>query len=237
MAEWSSQGIVISLNKFGEDQAILQLFSQDRGIISGMIKRYNNQKVTQIYNQGNIVNFTWKARLEQHLGYLSCELVENTSLRFFDNYKKLLALNSICQIIKYSLPEQEPNCLLYNKLLDFFAKLKTSNDWLKDYILFEITLLKELGFGLDLTKCAVTETRKNLTHVSPKSGKAVSKSIAEDYLDKLLILPAFVNDNTKTPNNTDLFQGLKLSLHFLNKNILSVRKIKIPSSRIELMKF
>ena len=157
------------------------------------------------------------------------ELIKNNSISFFDDQFRLNALLSICSLIDLSFLKNEQQKDFYNKTINFLNNL-VMKDWIKEYINWELLLLSEIGYGLDLSKCTVSGETKDLLYVSPKSGKAVSKKVGENYKNKLLNLPKFLIDKNINPEEDSLKKGIILTGYFLNKFLKNNNK-KMPFYR------
>ena len=147
-----------------------------------------------------------------------------------NDYLALQAINVISDLLRHSLAENHPEPKIYNKLVELIDKFYTKKNWAIDYINFELLLLQELGYGLDLRNCAVTGETENLTHISPKTGRSVSEPVAQNYLDRLLALPKFLINPCFNYNTDDLIAGFKITSYFLEKKMLNLSK-KLPLSR------
>jgi DNA repair protein RecO (recombination protein O) len=173
---------------------------------------------------GNRLKVTWRARLEEQLGNFTAEPVNAVSAVLLDDPLKLAALASACSVADVVLPEREPHEDVYQATATLIAAITGENpNWPADYVRWELALLSALGFGLDLSKCAVTGDPDNLAFVSPKTGRAVSREGGQGYADRLLPLPAFllrpVVDRAE-PDRSDLLAGLRLTGYFLDRHVL-----------------
>lgn len=217
--EWGDRGIVLSHYTFGETSKIVSVLSFESGLFKGIVKKSRNPIVI-----GSITFAHWKARLENHLGTFLLESELNISARIIHCKKRLLALNALCQTTNFCLAERHPYPKIFNELSIFLKSLLDSKNWLKIYALFEMTLLKELGFGIETTYCSVTGSKENITYVSPKTGNAVCQSVGFPYKDKLFSIPPFLKDNTREASLEDLLKSLKLTGYFLKKYFLNHKK-------------
>lgn len=217
--EWNDEGMLLASRPYGESFKVLQFFTKHNGIHNGLIrfsKKNNNFEI----QPGNQFNIRWKARLQEHLGTFELDLTKNRTSSFFMNKNCLISFNSITSLIISSLPERERYFNLYKNTIDLIDSLPISNDWLLNYVRWELLLLNELGFGLDLSKCVVTGKRDNLKYVSPRSGCAVSEQAGENWKNKLLKLPTFLTENQKNlVSKEDIIIGLKLTEYFLRKKV------------------
>ena len=229
---WGDKGLVVSVKKYGENSLILHLFTKDHGIHAGLVKYSTTKKTGYIYELGNILSVEWTGRLEEQLGFYKSELEKSYLYNIINNSLKLDALNSICSMLSIFLPERQVNSKLYKETIEIIKYLNNNNmTWVSRYVQWELLLLSELGYGLDLSQCAVTGEIENLKYVSPKSGRAVSELGAGIWVKKLLILPKFLQKfNTNALDNDELNYGIKLTTFFLNRYVVSIG-LKLPESR------
>ena len=229
---WSDKGLVISVKKYGENSLILHLLTKDHGVHAGLVKYTSTKKSGYIYELGNILSVEWTGRLEEQLGFYKSELEKSYLYNIINNSLKLDALNSICSMLSIFLPERQVNSKLYKETIEIIKYLNNNDmTWVSRYAQWELLLLSELGYGLDLSQCAVTGEIENLKYVSPKSGRAVSELGAGIWVKKLLILPKFLQKfNTNAIDNDELNYGIKLTTFFLNRYVVSIG-LKLPESR------
>jgi DNA repair protein RecO (recombination protein O) len=229
---WSDKGLVVSVKKYGENSLILHLFTKDHGVHAGLVKYSTTKKNGYIYELGNILSVEWTGRLEEQLGFYKSELEKSYLYNIINNSLKLDALNSICSMLSMFLPERQVNSKLYKETIEIIKYLNNNDmTWVSRYAQWELLLLSELGYGLDLLQCAVTGEIENLKYVSPKSGRAVSELGAGIWVKKLLILPKFIQKfNTNAIDNYELNYGIKLTTFFLNRYVVSIG-LKLPESR------
>ena len=231
---WSDKGLVISVKKYGENSLILHLLTKDHGVHAGLVKYISTKKSGHIYELGNILSVEWTGRLEEQLGFYKSELEKSYLYSIINNSLKLDALNTICPMLSTFLPERQVNSKLYQETIEIIAHLNNNNNdmtWISRYIQWELLLLSELGYGLDLSRCAVTGEIESLKYVSPKSGRSVSELGAGKWAKKLLILPKFLQKyNTIAMDNEELNSGIKLTTFFLNRYAVSIG-LKLPESR------
>lgn len=230
--KWQDRGLVVSVKKYGENSLILTLFTENHGIHSGLVKYFSRKKKINIYQVGNILSIEWTGRLEEHLGFYKAELDKSYIYNILNNSFTLEALISLCTLIHKFLAERQLHNNLYIKSIELIKLMNIKDSvWLPAFIQWELILLTELGFGLDLSKCAVTGEYNNLNYVSPKSGRAVSSIGAGKWKNKLLSLPSFlININQKTIENNEFIAGVKLTTYFLNRYALSVG-LRLPEAR------
>jgi DNA repair protein RecO (recombination protein O) len=230
--DWTDTGIVLSARKHGENGVILSLMTEGHGRHLGLVRGGTGRRSRGLYQPGNAVSATWRARLEDHLGSYSCELVQAHAAAVLDDPVRLAGLSALVAVIEAALPERETHPRLYRDAVELVANM-TAPDWLEHYVRFELVLLRDLGFGLDLTSCAATGRNDQLAYVSPRTGRAVSASAGEPYRDKLLPLPAFLTgENRAAP--AEVLQGLQLTGYFLERTVFA-HAAKGPAARTRLV--
>ena len=237
--EWRDEGVVVSTRRHGESSAVVCLFTHEHGRHSGLARGISNKRNWGLYQLGNEVSASWRGRLGEHLGTLTCELTDARAARLIEDQKRLEALASVCSLLEAALPERHPYPELYSNTVDLLREFDANGCWLSALILWELQLLAELGFGLDLSSCALTGEKNNLAYVSPRTGRAVTSSAGSPYRDKLLVLPKFAVDSAfqnSVLSRNDIAAGLKLTGWFISRHLLSERKIKMPAARGRLAK-
>ncbi|MBC7737458.1 MAG: DNA repair protein RecO [Candidatus Saccharibacteria bacterium] len=231
--EWRDQGILISSRLHGETSAIVQLFTAAHGRHAGVVRGGASRKQAATLQPGSQVQVTWSARLESHIGSFTVEPVASRALIMSDRLA-LAALNSIMALLQLALAERDPHPALWHKTTALLDLLMTP-DWQPAYLRWELDLLEELGYGLDLATCAVTGSREDLAYVSPRSGRAVSRAGAGDYAARLLPLPPSLLGQGPVMGR-ELAQGLALTGHFLNRGLQAVLGDKpLPEARARLL--
>ncbi len=237
--EWRDQGVILSSRKYGEYDVILEVLTREHGRHAGIVKGGIGRRHRGNVQPGNEVTVTWRGRLETHLGTYSVELLRARSVAFLYNPAKLAALNSCCSLLCSAMAENEAHEILLDGLLAFLTELEAAKDqidyWGPLLIRWELGLLTELGFGLNLDDCAATGSTENLIYVSPKSGHAVSCDAGEPYKDKMLKLPRFLTENGVEANIADIKEGLELMNFFIERHMLAPFNKKTPQARRMLM--
>lgn len=234
--EWSDEAIVLAVRPFGENGAILEALTREHGRHLGLVRGAMSKRTKGALEPGNALQVHWRGRIDHQLGNYTVELAAARAAQFFDDGLKLAALASACAVIGATLPEREAHVRSYEA---FDALLVTmaehaSPGWVADYIRFELLLLEDLGFGLDLTSCAATGAVDGLTHVSPKSGRAVSAEAAAPYIGRLLKLPKFLTAEDCAQSADDLVDGLMLTAYFLERVALEPHGTPLPPARLRL---
>src|SRR5579875_3881261 len=214
--EWTDEGIVLSARRHGESAAIVQLLTRGHGRHPGLVHGGAGARLRGMLQPGNRVQATWRARLAEHLGTYSCELLHSGAAALLDDALRLAALAAACAVAEAALPEREPHTAVFTGLAALIAAWESTDriaGWGRALVQWELGLLAELGFGLDLARCAATGRNDELAYVSPRTGRAVSLSAGEPYKDRLLPLPG----------------------HFLERHVFAGLHRSIPPARIHLL--
>lgn len=234
--EWSDEGVVLSARKHGETSAIVHLLTRAHGRHAGLVRGGAGRRARGVLQPGNEVAARWRARLAEHLGTYTVELERERASALMDDALRLAGLSAACAVAQVALPEREPHAPLYEGFRALLDALEHSPAWAAVYVRWEVELLKELGFGLDLSRCAVTGAREDLAYVSPRSGRAVSADAAEPYRGKLLKLPGFLLASQGGPGGAaEIADGLALTGHFLERHVLGPARARPPAARTRLV--
>ena len=233
--QWTDEGIVLSVRPHGETAAIVELWTRGHGRHMGLVHGGRSRRLRPILQAGNHVDAVWKARLADHLGTMSVEMRRAFAAETLDDPHALMALSSITTLTSL-LPERDPHPNLYEITLFVLGFLNDATVWPALLVRWELSLLDELGFGLDLSQCAATGANDQLIYVSPKSGRAVSASAGEPYRDRLLHLPQFLTRQRSGPvTPQDINLGFALTGHFIEKHLLLPKGQTLPASRMRLV--
>lgn len=233
--EWLDEGIVLSSRAHGETSAIVELLTSSHGRHLGLVRGGRSKRHRPVLQPGNLVRAQWRARLSEHLGSCSIEMEEAHAASVLTDRAALAGLNTLTALARL-LPEREPHEALYQATLTVLRALSAGDHWQALLVRWELGLLNELGFGLDLASCAATGVEKRLVFVSPKTGRAVSSEAGEPYRDKLLALPAFLcGSNGGSPCEADIADGFRLTGFFLDKHVWTPRDIKPPPARARMI--
>ncbi|MBE8191372.1 MAG: DNA repair protein RecO [Alphaproteobacteria bacterium] len=238
--EWRSEGLIIRTRPHGEGNAIVDIFTREQGRYVGLVRGGNSRKQRPILQSGNMVSALWRARLSEQLGVLTAENLHAYSAEVLDNNILLTAMQSMCALLQMT-PERHAYARLYDAvqvLLSSLSNLSADDDgafWLPLYVRFEMMLLEEIGFGLDMEACAVSGVKEGLTHISPRSGRAVCAEVAAPYGDKLLPLPSFLLLDNAAVSKGDVLAGLALTGYFLERRCYTPNQLTLPPIRARLI--
>jgi DNA repair protein RecO (recombination protein O) len=232
MIEWQDNGIVLSVRPYGESSAIVTVLTMNNGRYAGLVRSVNSANARAALQPGNLVAVIWRARLADHLGSFKVELLTSYAAGFFDDPLKLAGLSAVLSVCEQALPEREPLAPVYEGLLVLLDHISCQDEqiWLAAYIQWEIGFLAELGFSLELLQCAVTGDLEDLTYVSPKTGRAVSKAAGFNYRLKLLSLPSFLTSRGFI-DAIEFIDGLKLTGYFLASHVFAPYNKPTPPAR------
>ena len=218
--EWRDEGALITMRLHGESAAIIEVFTKAHGRHAGVVRGGGSRKMAAMLQPGTQVQVHWQARLDEHLGSFVVEPLASRAAILADR-RALAGLNAVCALLHLALPERDPHPALWLRTVALLDLLAAGADWPPTYLRWELDLLEDLGFGLDLTSCALTGSREDLAFVSPRSGRAVSRGAAGDWAARLLPLPpSLLGQGPTSPR--DLVQGLDLTGHFLNRGLQAV---------------
>lgn len=231
--EWRAEGLLLSVTRHGENAAIIEVFTAEQGRHAGIVRGGASRKMAPILQPGAQLDLNWRARLEEHLGSFTVEPLRSRAGLMSDR-KALAGLNAISALLRYTLAERDPHPALYARTCDLVQRLEEDEDWPYAYLLWEMALLEEVGFGLDLTTCAVTGVSEGLAFVSPKTGRAVSEAGAGEWAARLLpFSPVLLG---KAGDQAALMDAFRVTGHFLDTRLPGVLLDKpLPNARARLI--
>lgn len=236
MLEWRDQGVVLASRRHGETSVILDVFAAEHGLHSGVVRGGTSRKRVASLQPGAQLDLVWKARLADHLGQFSVEPIRSRAATVMTSRTALAGLNAVCGLLCFSLPEREPQPRLYNETQQLLDLLAYPDAWPLAYLRWEMGLLESLGFGLDLSRCAVTGAQEDLIYVSPKSGRAVSRAGAGEWADRLLPLAAPMRADCETATDDEILRGLSTTGYFLEHHLApATRDRALPDARARLL--
>lgn len=233
--EWTAPAIVLEVRPHGEGGAVVSLLTGEFGRHAGLAKGGASRAQAGLWLPGNLVEAHWIARLPDQLGALAAEMVHPAAALAMDDPLALALLSSACAIAADALPEREPHPRAFAALVPVIGHLAGGAEGvLADYIRWEALVLAELGYGLNLEACALTGATEGLTHVSPRTGRAVSAAAAAPYAPRLLPLPAFLRAPDDPGEPAAWEAGLRLTGHFLERDAFGARHRPLPEARHRL---
>ena len=212
--DWRDEGVILAVRLHGETSAIVEVFTAAHGRHAGIVRGGTSRKQRPVLQPGNQVAVEWRARLEEHLGSFRVDPVRARAAAAMSDRQALAGLTAICALLAFTLPEREAHPALYRRSLVLLDALTGSADWAPAYLDWEMRLLEEMGFGLDLSSCVVTGATEGLAYVSPKTGRAVSREGAGDWADRLLPLPPELSGEGEG-SRENVLAGLRVTGHFL----------------------
>jgi DNA repair protein RecO (recombination protein O) len=235
--EWTDDAVVLSVRAHGESSAILEVLTHSHGRHLGLVRGGASRKHKPALQPGNTLHLLWRARLGEHLGNFTAEIVKARAGDMLESREALAGLNAFTAVAAAALPEREAHAPVFEAaaiLLDAMLAEDFAH-WGALYVRWEAGLLEELGFGLDLSRCAATGATDNLVYVSPRTGRAVSASAGAAYKERLFALPAFLlGSQNATLEPADIAAGLKLTGHFLSDRVLAAHGKQMPPARLRL---
>jgi len=234
--QWTDEGIIIGTRRHGETSLIVELMTRAHGRHLGLVRGGRSRRQQPVLQPGNTVTATWRARLHEHLGHYTVEPTGQRAATLMGTAAGLYGIQALAGMLRL-LPERDPHPGIYE---GFSAVIDLMDDPMMAGTLivrFELKLLDELGFGLDLDRCAATGVNDNLAFVSPKTGRAVSLSAGEAYRDRLLPLPRFLLEpaSTMPGSGGELTQAFQLTGYFLDRHVFEPRGLKPPDARGRLI--
>lgn len=235
MIEWRDEGALLKVRKHGESSAIIEVFTEAHGRAVGVVRGGTSRKIAPILQPGAQLDVTWKARLEDHLGSFTVEPIRSRAAQVMSDRLALSGLNAVTGLLSFALPEREVHPPLYTRTIQLLDLLGQGEVWPLAYLQWELALLEELGFALDLSGCAVTGGTDDLTFVSPRTGRAVSRDAAGDWADKLLPLPPILLGEGEGAVD-EILQALRTTGHFLHNHLApSLGDRPLPEQRQRLI--
>jgi DNA repair protein RecO (recombination protein O) len=226
--EWTDEGIVLGTRRHGEANAIVEVMTRDHGRHLGLVRGGGGTRLRPVLQPGNTVRVVWRARLDEHLGNYVVEplrLHGASQLAASHVVYGVTHLGALCRL----LPERDPHAIVCDALESILEQMDASAAM--RVVQFEMLLLAELGFGLELDACAASGARDDLVYVSPKSGRAVSAQAGAPWRDKLLRLPPFLSGADAAPSAQELADGFDLTGYFLAHRVFEPRGLAASEAR------
>lgn len=229
--QWQDQAIILGVKRHGETSVIAELMTAGHGRHMGLVRGGRSRRLQPLLQPGNRVEATWRARLDEHLGTLTVEPLRLRAGRLMERATSVHGVQALAALLRL-LPERDPHPGLYEALdviLDSFDEPSNAGEL---YLRFELAILNELGFGLDLSECAATGRRDDLAFVSPKTGRAVSRAAGAPYAERLFVLPAFLLSRSgPAADREGLESAFRLTGFFLARHVYEPRGVPIPIGR------
>jgi DNA repair protein RecO (recombination protein O) len=230
--EWAEPGIILRADPFGEGDALAAVFTEAQGVFRGLARGGYSKARANIWQVGNLVEARWVARLADQLGSFTAELVHPAAALAMQEPLTLATLLAACAVAEGALPEREAHARIFRGLLHLIVHV-TDEEALAELVLWESGLLTELGYGLDLSACAVTGSSDHLAFVSPRTGRAVCEEAAGLWRERLFRLPPFLTGG-QPATMQDIADGFRITGHFLARDVFGLRNLNLPSARIML---
>jgi len=228
--EWDAPAVVLAARPYNEGDALVTVLTELHGNHHGLARGGSSRAQASTWQPGNLVQARWVARLPEQLGSMTAELVHPGAALAMDDALALAILSAACAVADGALPEREPHPRVFAGLVQLIAGLARGPDALTELVRWESILLADLGYGLDLSACAVSGATAGLAWVSPRTGRAVSDAAAGEWRDRLLRLPGFLA-GANTATVADWRDGLKLTGHFLARDAFGHQHRPLPLAR------
>ena len=229
--EWRDDGIIIGGRRHGETSLILEVMTRRHGRHLGLVKGGRSKRMQPLLQPGNGVDVTWRARLEEHLGFYAVETTQLRAATLMTRPASLHGLNLLTGLLRL-LAEREPHEALYDAITLVVEHLSDQAVAPALLVRFEAMILAESGYGIDMQECAATGSRQDLIYVSPKTARAVCRTAGEPYKDKLLVLPGFLRlDMIEGVPLAEIHAGFALTGYFLARNLYAPRGLPLPDAR------
>ncbi|WP_198665182.1 DNA repair protein RecO [Tropicimonas sp. IMCC34011] len=233
--EWQDDGALLSIRRHAEGNAIAEIFTPSRGRHVGVVRGGGSRRLAPILQPGAQLSVTWRARLEDHMGNFTVEPVKSRSAAVMSDRAALAGLSAVTALAAFALPERAAYPRFYAQTITVLDLLGTSPSWPYAYLRWELALLEEMGFGLDFSTCAAGGNANDLSYVSPRTGRAVSRMGAGEWADRLLPLPPALMG--EPPRDTsEILEGLRTTGHFLETRLRpSLGERPLPPARARLI--
>ena len=228
---WSDEGIVLGVRRHGEANAIAEIMTREHGRHLGLVRGGAGSRMRAVLQPGNAVRVTWRARLDEHLGHYTIEGLRACAADFMRSAHAVYGVTYLAGLCRL-LPERDPHAEVHDVLSGILDHLGERTVAAVLIARFELQMLTEFGFGLDLEQCAATGVSADLIYVSPKSGRAVSRLAGDPWRERMLHLPAFLHAGQNgEPEIDELAQAFALTGFFLERRVLEPRGLAMPDAR------
>jgi len=235
---WSDTGFILGVKAHGESAAVVHLLTQHHGRHAGLVRGGAGRSLRGVLQPGNEVSVAWRGRLEEHLGSFTVEITRARAAPLMGDALRLAALSAACALAEVALPERELHPAVHGEFAALMDALERDAAWPRAYVRWEMRLLADLGFGLDLVACAATGATEGLVYVSPNTGRAVSEAAGAPWRDRLLALPPFLRpgaDGDAPVPAAEIAAALALTGHFLDGHVLALHGLAMPPARHRLL--
>jgi DNA repair protein RecO (recombination protein O) len=232
--EWTDEGRIIAVRSHGETSAVVEVLTAANGRHAGLVRGGRSRTMRPVLQPGNRVRAVWRARLEEHLGNFQIEADQLSAGQLMEDPLALSGLNAACAMASACLPEREAHPAVADAFEVLIEALEHPDLWPALYVRWEAGLLADLGYGLDLRRCAATGQEHDLVYVSPKSGRAVCREAGKPYHDRMLGLPGFMTGQGDLEPG-DIAAGLKLTAHFIQRRVLWPADKQLPDARARMI--
>jgi DNA repair protein RecO (recombination protein O) len=229
--QWQDEAIIIGVKRHGETSVIAELMTRDRGRHLGLVRSGRSRSMQPVLQAGNRVEAVWRARLDEHLGEFKLEPVRLRAAKLMETATAVYGVQAMGALLRL-LPERDPHPHLFDALDIILDAFDDPSDAGELFVRFELAVLNDLGFGLDLTECAATGGRKDLVYVSPKTGRAVSRDAGAPYADRMLALPGFLSEGAASAADRDsMAEAFRLTGYFLHRHVYEPRGLTENAAR------
>jgi DNA repair protein RecO (recombination protein O) len=228
--EWDAPAIILDVRPYGEGDAVATVMTQEHGLHRGLARGGASRGKVAIWQPGNMVQIQWTARLSDQLGSFTGEMIHAGAAAAMQEAMSLAMLTAVCAVAEGALPEREPQPRVFAGLLQLIPRLPLGDTMLTEVVRWELIVLSDLGYGLDLSACAVTGRTEGLTHVSPRTGRAVTDEGAGEWVGRLLPLPGFLTGSAP-PDPPGWRDGLRLTGYFLARDAFGHQHRPLPQAR------
>ncbi len=232
--DWVDDAIILSVRRHGERGVIVDALTSRHGRHAGLVRYGASKQMRGVLEPGNEVNIRWRARLSEHLGNYTVELVRARAAAVMRDPLRLAGLTSACAMAQQVLPEREPHGPVFEGMRATMDAIENIEMWPAALVRWELGMLEELGFGLDLSKCAATGAIDDLIYVSPRTGRAVGRAPGLPYRERLMPLPGFLLGAQLLARPADILAGLNLTGFFLARHLLEPHGKPMPPARSRL---
>jgi len=229
--QWQDEAIILGVRRHGETSVIAEVMSRSRGRHLGMVRSGRSRSMQPVLQPGNLVDVTWRARLHDHLGEYRMEPVRLRAAQLMETATAVYGVQAMGALLRL-LPERDPHPHLFEAMNVILENMTNPADAGELFVRFELAVLNDLGFGLDLSECAATGTRDELVYVSPKTGRAVCRAAGQPYADRMLMLPPFLGHQGRAAATCEsLTAAFRLTGHFLNRHVYEPRGLNDNAAR------